>query len=268
MTEIKWHNVGWSFFEAGVSKGVLYPVGKRGVPWNGLVSVKESPDTGEMTEYFLDGIKYMEQHELDIFKCSIEAFTYPYDFEPSMGIYSEGEDGFQFDGQYRQPFSFSYRVDIGSNNRALGQHYKIHLVYAATAVPTSSTHQTLNNSPEAELFSWDVSTVPRPISGYRRGSHLIIDSRRVSPNKLKVLEAALYGTRHSSPKLPEPAELVTMFRWGARYKINAQRNTGFNYLTPMDDVADLTPTDVSFLYTWHSASAWVETSIPGLYKKR
>lgn len=268
MTEIEWDKIGRRYYEAGVSKGVLYPRSGKGVPWNGLVSVTERPDTGEVTEYFLNGIKYLETHQLDVFKCTIEAYTYPYEFEPSMGIYSEGEPGFYFDGQYRQPFSFSYQTGVGSDTMSHGRHFKIHLVYSATATPTDISHTTLDDSPEGEVFSWEVSTVPRPISGHRRGSHIVIDSRRVSKENLKVISEKLYGTEYSEPSIPSPATLVTVSRWGGRYKLNTQTGTGLNYITPLDDRSDLGVTPVEGLYSARTDGVMSTTTTPGLYSLR
>lgn len=266
MPELKWNQPGSREYHTGLSKGVLFPLGKNGVAWNGLISVKERPDTGTTTDYFLDGIKYLETQELDIFKATIEAFTYPDEFEESLGVYWEGEEGFYFDGQYRKPFSFAYRVEVGTDTIPHGKHYKIHLVYSATATPSDVSHKTISEDPELENFSWEISTVPQPVSGHRRGAHLVIDSRKVSKKNLEAVESAIYGTSNMPSRIPTPGLLTTLFKYGPTFEIIERKSTGLNPLVSLTHVSDLKKSKKDGYYSVTSATRLSGSSSTGLYK--
>lgn len=211
--KLVWDAVGDKRYERGVSKGVLFPTKsdgsyEAGVAWNGLTNVNESPDGGEATDMWADNIKYGTLRSVENHKGSIEAYTYPDEFAECDGN-AEPVPGLRLGQQTRKPFGLSYRTEIGSDsNPELG--YKIHLVYGATASPSEKTHETINDSSDISPISWDYETVPVAVDGYKPVAHLEIDSTKVDPTKLAQLEAKLYGSETEDPKLPMPAEVISM----------------------------------------------------------
>ena len=211
--KLMWDAVGDKRYERGVSKGVLFPTKSDGsydvgVAWNGLTNVNESPDGGEATDMWADNIKYGTLRSVENHKGSIEAYTYPDEFSECDGN-AEPVPGLRLGQQTRKPFGLSYRTEIGSDsNPELG--YKIHLVYGATASPSEKTHETVNDSSDISPISWDYETVPVAVDGYKPVAHLEIDSTKVDPTKLAQLEAKLYGSETEDPKLPMPAEVISM----------------------------------------------------------
>ena len=216
--KLVWDAVGDKRYERGVSKGVLFPTKSdglydAGVAWNGLTNVNESPDGGEATDMWADNIKYGTLRSVENHKGSIEAYTYPDEFAECDGN-AEPVPGLRLGQQTRKPFGLSYRTEIGSDsNPELG--YKIHLVYGATASPSEKTHETVNDSSDISPISWDYETVPVAVDGYKPVAHLEIDSTKVDPTKLAQLEAKLYGSETEDPKLPMPAEVISMLTTGA-----------------------------------------------------
>ena len=215
--KLVWDAVGDKRYERGVSKGVLFPTKSDGlydvgVAWNGLTNVNESPDGGEATDMWADNIKYGTLRSVENHKGSIEAYTYPDEFAECDGN-AEPVPGLRLGQQTRKPFGLSYRTEIGSDsNPELG--YKIHLVYGATASPSEKTHETVNDSSDISPISWDYETVPVAVDGYKPVAHLEIDSTKVDPTKLAQLEAKLYGSEAEDPKLPMPAEVISMLTTG------------------------------------------------------
>ena len=215
--KLVWDAVGDKRYERGVSKGVLFPTKTDGsydvgVAWNGLTNVNESPDGGEATDMWADNIKYGTLRSVENHKGSIEAYTYPDEFSECDGN-AEPVPGLRLGQQTRKPFGLSYRTEIGSDsNPELG--YKIHLVYGATASPSEKTHETINDSSDISPISWDYETVPVAVDGYKPVAHLEIDSTKVDPTKLAQLEAKLYGSETEDPKLPMPAEVISMLTTG------------------------------------------------------
>ena len=215
--KLVWDAVGDKRYERGVSKGVLFPTKTDGsydvgVAWNGLTNVNESPDGGEATDMWADNIKYGTLRSVENHKGSIEAYTYPDEFAECDGN-AEPVPGLRLGQQTRKPFGLSYRTEIGSDsNPELG--YKIHLVYGATASPSEKTHETVNDSSDISPISWDYETVPVAVDGYKPVAHLEIDSTKVDPTKLAQLEAKLYGSETEDPKLPMPAEVISMLTTG------------------------------------------------------
>lgn len=211
--KLVWDAVGDKRYERGVSNGVLFPTKsdgsyEAGVAWNGLTNVNESPDGGEATDMWADNIKYGTLRSVENHKGSIEAYTYPDEFAECDGN-AEPVPGLRLGQQTRKPFGLSYRTEIGSDsNPELG--YKIHLVYGATASPSEKTHETINDSSDISPISWDYETVPVAVDGYKPVAHLEIDSTKVDPTKLAQLEAKLYGSETEDPKLPMPAEVISM----------------------------------------------------------
>lgn len=216
MAAITWDAVGERYYELGVSKGVLFPYDKtkkaysKGVAWNGLTGVSESPDGADLTDLWADNIKYASLRAAENFKATIEAYTYPKEFEQCDGS-AEVADGVTIGQQTRSPFGFSYVTKIGNDvDDDLG--YKLHIVYNATASPSDKSYESVNDSPDAITFSWEIETNPVEVTGYKPTSFITIDSTKADPNKLKALEEKLYGTTSEEPTLPSPDEIVKMMK--------------------------------------------------------
>lgn len=213
---LTWDNTGERFYEMGVSHGVLYPLDTAnntygpGVAWNGLTQVSESPEGAEPTDLWADNIKYATLRSAETFKCTIEAYTYPEEFAecdgsaiPATGVYV-GQQG-------RKTFGFCYRTEVGSDTITdTTNSYKLHLVYGCTASPSDKSYETINDSPDAITFSWEVDTVPVPAGGTRKPcSTIVIDSTKADSTKLAALEALLYGSGSTAPVLPDPATVIS-----------------------------------------------------------
>jgi hypothetical protein len=214
MARLVWDNVGERMYETGVRNGVLYPrdstgIYPLGVAWNGLSAVTESPSGAEPTAIYADDVKYLTLMSAEEFGCSIEAYTYPDEFIPCDGS-GELAEGVYVGQQSRQAFGFSYRTVLG-NDVDLNDHgYKLHLVYNALAAPSEKAYATINDSPEAITFSWDVTTTPIEVPGFKPSAQITIDSTKADPAKLAALEAILYGAASEEARLPLPAEVITL----------------------------------------------------------
>lgn len=196
--KIQWDKVGEHFYETGVDHGILYPMNvngqtyDKGVAWNGLTAVTESPEGAEVSAIYADNIKYLNLMSAEDFKATIEAYTYPEEFEQCDGSASLAE-GVKIGQQARKAFGFCYRTKVGNDlNPELG--YKIHLIYGATAAPSERAYESVNDSPEAITFSWEISTIPVEVAGFKPTAHIEIDSTKVNATKLALIEAALAGT--------------------------------------------------------------------------
>ena len=214
MAKLQWDKTGEHFYETGVDHGVLYPMNDggqtyaTGVAWNGLTAVTESPEGAEVSAIYADNIKYLNLMSAEDFKATIEAYTYPEEFEQCDGSASLAQ-GVKIGQQSRKAFGFCYRTKIGNDlNPELG--YKIHIVYGATAAPTERAYETVNDSPEAITFSWEVSTIPVEVTGFKPTAHVEIDSTKVEPAKLAKIEAKLYGSENEEPTLLMPDEIVAL----------------------------------------------------------
>lgn len=214
MPKITWDDTGKRFYETGVDHGVLFPMasaGKygNGVAWNGLINVTESPEGAEASDMWADNMKYGSLRSAETFKGTIEAYTYPEEFEECDGNVAAGK-GLYIGQQTRKQFGFSYRTKIG-NDVDPNVGYKLHLVYGATASPSEKSRDTVNDSPEPGTMSWEFDTIPVPVEGHDPTAKLTIDSRTADPLKLKELEKKLYGDEAGEPTLPSPAEVIAMF---------------------------------------------------------
>lgn len=217
MSKLIWDATGQRVFETGLSKGVLfnqvegaYP---KGVVWNGLISVTESPAGAEPTDLWADDMKYGTLRSAETWGGTIEAYTYPDEFAVCDGSV-EPVKGVKFNQQNRDPFGFSYVTKKG-NDQNPEAGYIIHLVYGASVNPSEKTRNSVNESPEAMTMSWEVSTVPVPVEGFKPLSTLEIDSTKVDAAKLKTFEELLWGTDDKEPHLPMPAEVLTHFGYTA-----------------------------------------------------
>lgn len=210
-----WDEVGKKLYETGVKNGVLYVqdvtgLYPRGVAWNGLISVTESPSGAEPTPLYADDIKYLNLMSAEEFGATIEAYTYPDEFAACDGT-AELSPGVLIGQQNRKTFGMAYRTTIGNDTNGENYGYKLHLVYGALAKPSEKSYQTLNESPEAITFSWEASTTPVNVTGKKPTAQLTIDSTKVDPAKLAVLENILYGTVGVDARLPLPDEVASIF---------------------------------------------------------
>lgn len=214
MSKLVWNEAGKRLYETGVDRGVLYVSDGRGgyqkgVVWNGLVSVNESPSGAEATPLYAGNIKYVELMSNEEFGASIEAYTYPEEFEQCDGS-AELAEGVTIGQQPRKSFGLCYRTKIGNDTAGDDHGYKIHLIYGAKAAPTEKSYTTINDSPEAITFSWEVTTTPIEVAGHKPTATLTIDSTKVKPEKLEAIEKKLYGDTATEATLPTPAEILSI----------------------------------------------------------
>lgn len=215
MAAIEWDAAGKRFYENGTDRGVLYPMKAngdydKGVPWNGLTAVTESPEGAEPTDLYADNIKYATMRSAETFGCTIEAYTYPDEFAECDGS-AQIAKGVFAGQQERKGFGFCYRTLIGNDTATSSDDgYKLHLVYGCTASPSEKSYATVNDSPDAITFSWEVKTTPVNVAGFKPTATLVIDSRYTDSTKLAALEKTLYGGEDGDgPKLPLPADVIT-----------------------------------------------------------
>lgn len=210
MTRLNWGAAGERFFETGVDHGVLFVGNSPGVPWSGLVSVNEAPSGADVTPYYIDGVKYLNDQASEEFEATIEAYTYPDEFEQCDGTIPvmNGLSGTQ---QKRKPFGLSYRTKVGNDVEGLKHGYKIHLVYNATAQPSPRTNKSLGDTIEPNNFSWAITTIPAAFKGFRPLSHFVVDSRDTPREVLLRLEEILYGSDTETSRLPVVEELRYVF---------------------------------------------------------
>ena len=211
MAKLVWDESGKRVYETGVRNGVLYVQGENGqyengVAWNGLTAVTESPSGAEPTALYADDIKYLELFSAEEFGATIEAYTYPAEFEACDGSASLGE-GVTIGQQDRKAFGLCYRTVVGNDVKGNEHGYKIHLVYGAKAKPSEKAYATVNDSPEAVTFSWEVTTTPVNVAGFKPTASVTIDSTKIQPEKLKLIEDKLYGTASEEATLPLPDEI-------------------------------------------------------------
>ncbi len=215
MAKLTWDDTGKRFYEMGNKYGVLFPTKDdgtydNGVAWNGLTSVTLSPDGAEPNELWADNMKYAVLRSAETLGLTIEAYTYPDEFNICNGAV-EAAKGVYVRQQKRRPFGFCFRTEVGSDAKQ-DEGYKLHLIYGCTASPSDEDYETVNDSPDAMTFSWDVDTIPVVFEGHEPTSEIVIDSRVADPTKLKALEDKLYGTAETEPTLPLPNEVITMMK--------------------------------------------------------
>ena len=218
MPKLTWDNIGERLFETGVKQGVLYPIqsdGKytKGVAWNGLTAVTESPSGAEATPLYADDIKYLNLLSNEEFGATIEAYTYPDEFAECDGS-AELVTGVMIGQQKRKVFGLCYRTTIGNDVDGNDHGYKLHLIYGCLAAPSEKAYSTINDSPEAITFSWEVTTTPVNVEGFKPTSQITIDSTKADPTKLAALEAVLYGAEAAEAKLPLPDEVASLMSAG------------------------------------------------------
>ena len=216
MAKIVWDETGKRTYETGVKNGVLYildgeGVYSKGVPWNGLTAVTESPSGAESTPMYADDMKYLELFSAEEFGATIEAYTYPEEFEQCDGSASLGK-GVTIGQQDRATFGLCYKTTLGNDVKGSAYGYKLHLIYGAKAAPSEKGYQTINDSPEAITFSWEVTTTPVNVTGFKPTASLTIDSTKIEPAKLTAIETLLFGDTSAEPKLPLPDEIAGILK--------------------------------------------------------
>lgn len=218
MTVLTWDRTGERLYETGVDRGVLYipnnGIYDTGYAWNGLTAVTESPSGAEPTALYADNIKYLTLMSAEDYGITIEAYTFPVQFALCDGT-AEASTGVFVGQQPRKPFGFSWRTRLGNDVSGSDFGYKIHLVWGGMASPAEKAFETINDTPDAITFSWEVSTNPVAASGFKPVASMTIDSTKVNAAALTQLENALYGTAGSAPRLPSPDEVIAMFTGSA-----------------------------------------------------
>lgn len=218
MARLTWDNAGERIYETGVKKGVLYPqvsgAYPKGVAWNGLTGVTENPSGAESTALYADDIKYLNLISNEEFGATIEAYTYPDEFAACDGSAALAE-GVMIGQQKRQSFGLCYRTTVGNDSDGNDYGYKLHIVYGALAAPSQKGYKTINDSPEAITFSWEIKTTPVNVTGGKPTASITIDSTKTDAAKLAALEDILYGKdgegTGNGPRLPLPDEIKTIF---------------------------------------------------------
>ena len=216
MSKLKWDQIGERLYETGVDKVVLFPMESTGqygtgVAWNGISAVNESPSGAEPTALYANNGKYLNLISNEDFAATIEAFTYPDEFEECDGS-KEIAPGVVIGQQKRKVFGLAYRTLLGNDVDGNYHGYKLHLVYGCLAAPSENNHSTVNDSPEAGTMSWSVSTTPVEVADAKPTATVTIDSTKADKAKLKKLEDMLYGTEQAESKLPLPAEVITLMK--------------------------------------------------------
>lgn len=214
MPKLLWDQTGQRLYETGVNKGVLYPQAStglypKGVAWNGLTAVTESPSGAEATPLYADNIKYLNLMSAEEFGATIEAYMYPDEFAACNGE-AELTAGVSIGQQARTSFGLSYQTIVGNDVDSNAHGYKIHLIYGALAAPSEKAYATVNDSPEAITFSWEVTTTPVEVSGFKPTATLVIDSTKVEAEKMAAIEAILYGSESEDARLPLPDEVLSI----------------------------------------------------------
>lgn len=219
--KIAWDTTGEHFYETGVNHGVLYPMidgaYSKGVAWNGLITVTESPSGAEATSSYADNIKYLTLYSAEEYGATIEAYSSPEEFDACDGS-TEIAPGVTIGQQDRLPFGFCYRTILGNDTKGDNYGYKLHIIYGAKASPSEESHNSVNDSPEAGTLSWELSTTPVNVAGHNPTASLEIDSTKADPDKLAELEEILYGKDETTtgagdgvePRLPLPDEIASI----------------------------------------------------------
>lgn len=214
MAKLQWDQDGQRIYETGVSNGALYVKNGvsygAGVPWNGLTAVTESPSGAESTPLYADNVKYLNLVSNEEFGATIEAYTYPDEFGVCDGSASLSP-GVSIGQQGRKSFGLAYKTKIGNDSEGVDFGYKLHIIYGAQAAPSEKAYATINDSPEAITFSWEITTTPVNVTGQKPTACLTIDSTKVEAAKLTALENILFGTTGSDARLPLPDEIAAIF---------------------------------------------------------
>ena len=240
MSKIVWDESGKRYYETGVNQGVLYPIHTdgtypNGFAWNGLVGVSESPSGAEATPLYADDIKYLNLISAEEFGATIEAYTYPDEFAVCDGSKALSA-GVLIGQQSRTQFGLCYKTTLGNDIAGNTYGYKLHLIYGALAAPSEKAYSTINDSPEAITFSWEVKTTPTISTGNKPTASIIIDSTKADPTILTALELILFGAIGVNPRLPTPDEISTLFLSAAPSAL------ALSSIVPADDAPSISRT--------------------------
>ena len=216
MSKLVWDQTGERYYETGVKNGVLYVQGEggtyqTGVAWNGLTAVTESPSGAEPTTLYADDMKYLTLMSAEEFGATIEAYTYPVEFNQCNGE-AEIATGVIVGQQDRKSFGLCYRTTVGNDVDGNAYGYKLHIIYGAKAAPSEKAYAAINDSPEAITFSWELTTTPINVEGFKPTANITIDSTKADASKLTALEAILYGSESENARLPLPGEIITLMK--------------------------------------------------------
>lgn len=218
MSKLLWDQIGERLYETGVEQAAIYPMTEgaygAGEAWNGLTSITASPSGAEASPLYANDKKYVELYSAEEFGGSIEAYTYPKGFAACNGEV-EAAKGLKLGQQARKLFGLVYKTLIGNDTEGTKYGYKLNIVYNARVAPSEQANSTVNDSPEAKTMSWEFTTTPVEIEGYDPTAYLSLDSTEVDAEKLKALEAILYGSEESEPRLPMPSEIIELLNTGA-----------------------------------------------------
>lgn len=247
MAKLVWDQIGQRLYENGTNKGVVYLTENTGaygagVAWNGLQSVKQTPDGAEATDLYADNLKYLSLTSAENFKGSIDAYTYPDEFAEADGSV-EIVPGATVGQQNRRMFGLTYQTRIGNDIQGTDYGYKIHLIWGAKVAPSERGYETINQDPAALTFSWEFTTIPVDVEGYKPIAYLCLDSTKLAPAILEQIETMLYGTEAEEAKLPTPQEVIEILTAGA----NLPTGVSFDKTTAsvaVGDTVKLTPTVV------------------------
>lgn len=238
MTRIIWDEVGKRRYETGVDRGVLY-VDNAGVPWNGLISVEESPSGGEAVPYYMDGEKYLVLGKPEEFEATISAYYSPPQFDLCDGAIQFAAPGISVSQQRRKTFGLCYRTKIGNDIAGQDFGYIIHIVYNARAEPVQRNYRTIGDSAEPLALAWSLTTKPVKMSGVRNAAHISIDSTLVDPQGLEAIENVLYGDEDYAPRLITPQEIIDIFQHPFDFTVTENMDGTYTISGPLANVEDL-----------------------------
>lgn len=214
MAKMIWDSVGERLYETGVSECALFPIGdtgeyEKGVAWNGITAITESPSGAEATPLYADNIKYLNLMSNEEYGATIEAYMFPDEFAKCNG-FADLAEGVSIGQQARAGFGFCYKTVLGNDVKSNDYGYKLHIVYGCLAAPSEKNYTTVSDTPEPMTMSWEITTTPVKVSGFKPTACVVIDSTKVDATKLAALEAKLYGTESEEPTLVLPDEIKTM----------------------------------------------------------
>lgn len=264
MFSIIWDNTGERWYDAGLDRGVLYPRTSRGVAWNGLLGVTQGSNGGGAEPHYLDGRKEFNEQMPEEFIGTIEAYTYPRQFEISDGLYVNN-DGVGYTNQLRSEFGLSYRTGLGSDVDPVGDHYQIHLIYNALASPSTKDWDTISEDVQAVTFTWDFTTRPVFVEGVGPVSHIVLDTRRIKSSAIAAIEDVLYGTPGNPPRLPDISEVSGMIYDFTGFEIHPDLEEGLAQIT-LEGINDLSSEEEEGLYQAHENTRLVPRATAGLYR--
>ena len=265
MARLTWDAVGERLYETGVRQCVIYPMSNNayplGVAWNGITGVTESPSGADSNPQYADDIKYLNLISAEEFGATVTAFTYPEEFAICDGS-AAPVAGVRISQQPRKPFGLCYRTVVGNDTDGEEYGYKLHLIYNALASPSEKGYSTINDSPEAIEFSWELTTTPISVTGYKPTAHMVIDSTKVNTANLEALEDILYGTASADPRLPLPDEIISLMG-GSSFDITLNRG---NATVKMGSSLTLkaTTTPAGKTVTWTSGTTSTATVSNGV----